>query len=294
MIDDPERARQKEVNERISRHVPSRAWESTVAIVIATPPLVRLLGTGVLFQIADCPFVVTAGHVFRTATQYQKTVGLGDTGDDSLVPLVGGTCVSSVPPDGLENDPHDVAVYRLPPDEAAKLHRKRYLRIGDVSFADPGPKAIYSLFGYPGAWTEPSRSADDRFIAKPFEFTTYAYDGDTSTMIGYQARLHLLLSAGTEYATWPDGSPADFRDRLGQRIQFPRGLKGISGASVWHVGDLAVPIEKWNQQPPRVVGLDTGVYHASGAITASRWIVVTTLIHSAFPDLRRSIELWTP
>ena len=38
----------------------------------------------------------------------------------------------------------------------------------------------------------------------------------------------------------------------------------------------------------------TGSVVTSGAITASRWVVVTTLIHSAYPDLRRSIELWTP
>ena len=77
-------------------------------------------------------------------------------------------------------------------------------------------------------------------------------------MTEHQPRLHLLLSAGTEYTTRPDGSPADFLIGTGSRT-VPSSLKGISGASVWHVGDLAVPIEKWKERPPRVVGLDTGV-----------------------------------
>jgi hypothetical protein len=291
---DLQHAQQKAVNERIVPNVPNHAWDSTVAIVIVNRSAIHLLGTGVLFQIADCPFVVTAGHVFRTASKYEKTVGLGDTGHETLIPFVTGTFMASVPPDGSQNDPHDVAVYPLPPDMAAKLRRKRFLRISDVCFDDPGPKAVFSLFGYPGVWSEPSSSDDEYVTVRPFEFTTYRYDGDTTTMMEYQARLHLLLSAGTEYTTWADGSPAPFRDRRGQAVQFPRGLKGISGSSVWHVGDLAVPIDRWRERPARVVGLETGVYPTSGAITVSRWVVVTTLIHSAYPDLRRSIELWTP
>ena len=285
---------QRTINARVSAHVPTHAWDSTVAIVIATPPTVRLFGTGVLFQIADSPFLVTAGHIAHFAHTYRKTIGLGATGHERVIPIVSGGFTSSVPAQGMEDDPYDVAVYPIPPDMAEKLHRKRFLRIGDVSSDDPGPKAVFSVFGYPGVWCDPSIPAEERMDARAFEFTTYAYDGDTTTFTGYQPRLHLLLSAGTEYMTWPDGSTADFRDRKGQPVPFPRGLKGISGAGVWHVGDLAVPLDKWGACPARLVGVDTGVYHASGAITATRWAVVTTVIHKAFPDLRRSIELWMP
>ena len=119
-------------------------------------PAIHLLGTGVLFQIADCPFVVTAGHVFRTASKYEKTVGLGDTGHETLIPFVTGTFMTSVPPDGSQSDPHDVAVYPIPPEMAEKLCAKRFLRISDVSFDDPGPNAVFSLFGYSFSepWTE--------------------------------------------------------------------------------------------------------------------------------------------
>jgi hypothetical protein len=285
---------QRVVNVRVSAHVPNRAWESTVAIVVAHPPRVHLLGTGVLFQIADCPFVVTAGHVARLAHKYRKTVGIGNTGHATLIPFVTGEWTSSVPPEGSETDPHDLAVYPLPGDIVAKLTAKRFLRIGDVSFEDPGPRAVFTLFGYPGAWSKSSEHDDSGFV-KGLEFTTYAFDGDVSTLTEwYQPRLHLLLAAGPEYTTWPDGSPADFRDRLGQPLRFPVGLKGISGCSVWHIGDLSVPIEKWGAVPARVVGVETGAFQTSGVITATRWALVTTIIHKAFPDLRRSIELWSP
>jgi hypothetical protein len=282
----------RDVNLRIAPQVPTTAWESTVAIVVANPPTVHLFATGILFQIADCHFVVTAGHAIRAAHEHRKTIGLGDTGTDNLIAL-SGDFMSSVPGEG-EGDPYDVAVRLLPAETVAKLAAKRFLRITDVSFSDPGPKAVFSLFGYPGVWSEPSRSDSDRIRSKALEFTTYAFDGDSTALIGYQPHLHLLLSAGIEDTTWTDGSSIDFRDRAGQSARFPIGLQGISGCSVWHIGDLSVAIEKWRERPPALVGIETGVYQASGVITASRWAVVTTLIHKAFPDLRRSIELHQP
>jgi hypothetical protein len=285
---------QESVNARIRPHIPSHAWLSTVAIVAANRPAVYQIGSGTLFQIADSHFLVTAGHVIRAANRHGKTIGLADTGSDHLIGLTG-EAMCSVPREGSDSDPYDVAVLALHAAVADKLSAKRFLRIGDVSFADPGPKAVFTIFGYPGLWSKPiqGETDEDRLIIKPLEFTTYAYDGDTTALTGYEARLHLLLAAGAEYATNQDGSVLDFRDRFGQPARLPIGLKGISGCSVWHVGDLAVPIERWADRPAAVVGVETGVYQSSGVITASRWAVVTTLIHEAFPNLRRSIEVWT-
>ena len=56
---------------------------------------------------------------------------------------------------------------------AVKLCHKRFLRISDVSFDDPGPKAVFSLFGFPGVWSEPSSNNDKYITVRPSKFTTY-------------------------------------------------------------------------------------------------------------------------
>jgi hypothetical protein len=121
----------------------------------------------------------------------------------------------SARPDGAEKDPYDIAVYPVPADMLRQLQNKRFLRMNDVSFKDPGPKAVFSFFGYPGVWSRSSFDHSQPLHTKPFEFTTYAFDGNVTELPGYQPHLHLLLAADSEYSTWPDGSAAEFRDRLG-------------------------------------------------------------------------------
>jgi hypothetical protein len=284
---------QRAINQRISRHVPRHAWQSTVPIVVAVPPAVHQLGSGTLFQVADRQFIVTAGHVIRSAHKSGATIGVGTTTDDDLIAITG-DWICTVPSEGSGEDPYDVAVYPLPSPTADRLQDMQFLRIRDVDFDDPGPRAVFTVFGYPGLWSSASRAVEDRVIVKPLEYTTYAYDGDSKGLRGYRSDLHLLLAAGPEHNTREDGSSIEFRDRSGQPARFPIGLKGMSGCSVWHVGNLDVPIERWADRPAHVVGVETGVYQSSGVITASRWAIVTTLIHKAFPELRRWIELWRP
>jgi hypothetical protein len=73
--------------------------------------------------------------------------------------------------------------------------------------------------------------------------------------------------------------------------RFRRGLKGISGCSVWRVGDLDIPIDRWAESSAKLTGVVCAVYQAHGAIKVTRWIAVTTLIHSAFPDLQPVLNL---
>jgi hypothetical protein len=281
---------QRAVNARIAPSIPGRAWDSTVTVVVADRPRVHQLGTATLFQVADVHFVVTAAHVPQGAHDAGKTVGISGGRDEHFVALAGNWVRSAVPPDGVP-DPYDIAVYRLPEDIAAKLSTNRYLRLSDVEFADPGARAVYTLFGFPGVWTSPISSEAERLSVKPLEFTTYAYDGSIGGIDHYEPRLHILLSATADELTTPDGAQLEFRDRFRQIVRLPVGLKGISGCGVWHIGDLDTPIERWAESDAKVAGVACAVYQAHGAIKVTRWIAVTTLIHSAFPDLQPVLKL---
>src|SRR5215203_933351 len=105
---DEDQTLQAAINRDIQTTVPSRAWESTVAIVVAHPPAVSQLGCGTLFQIADRHFLVTASHVVRLAHRHGKTIGITATGNDNLI-AVAGNWMCSTPADGPGVDPHDPA-----------------------------------------------------------------------------------------------------------------------------------------------------------------------------------------
>ena len=167
---------QRSINERIAPSVPSRAWNSTVAVVVADPPELHQLGSATLFRIADAHFVVTAAHVLQRASARRKTVGISGAADHRFLALAGDWMRSSPDADGVP-DHYDVAVHRLADDAVQRLSGMQFLRLSDALFDDAGPRAVYTLFGFPGVWTHPITSNADRLSVKPLEFTTYAYDG---------------------------------------------------------------------------------------------------------------------
>ncbi len=276
------------INGRIAPSIPSRVWSSTVALVVAHPPVVHLLATATLFQLADVRFVVTAAHAVRRASEAGKTLGVSGGIDGHFVSLPGQWMCSG---DGSGSDPHDVAIFRMPDELASRFSDVSCLRLSDVTLEEPDPRGVYSLFGYPGVWASPSVADGVPLTVKPLEVTTYAYVGERGTMPGYDSRLHILLSLGQEDLTSPDGTPLLFVDRVNQPVNLPLGIKGVSGCSVWYIGNLDTPIETWTTRPARLAGVQTSAYRFHQAIRATRWISVTTLINEAYPDLRPVLRL---
>src|SRR4051794_11695793 len=95
---------QREINESASACVPSRAWDSTVAIVIAHGGGVHQFGSGILFRIADESFVVTAAHVIKQASDNSKTLGISSA-RGTFVAVAGQWFCSSESQYGCVEDP---------------------------------------------------------------------------------------------------------------------------------------------------------------------------------------------
>jgi hypothetical protein len=283
---------QRRLNEIATSQIPSLAWECTVPIVIAHDGVLRHFGTGTLFRTADHCFLVTAGHVIKQACENRKTLGIGGSHDGHFVALRGDALVTSEGQYGTSADPLDIGLYRLSQGEVTRLSQKRFLIFNDIEFDPQSATAVYTIFGFPAVWSSPSRSVEEKVTYKALQYTTYRYDRETSRLDEYQERLHLLLDGQFDEATNEDASPAEFNDHAGRPVAFPRGLSGISGCSVWCIGDLNTPLDQWGAVRTRLVGVQTGVYHAQRAIKATRWIAVSTLIYQAFPDLRPSMAMW--
>jgi hypothetical protein len=103
---------QAEINRQVGSHVPRRGWNVTVSIVLANRPAVHPIGTGSLFEIGGYRFVVTAAHVLDEAHQNGKTIGISDGGESFV--SVHGNWIRSASLQSGEQDPFDIAVYKLP------------------------------------------------------------------------------------------------------------------------------------------------------------------------------------
>ncbi len=289
-MDDQERL-VRTINEKMLPHLPEQAWHSTVAIVVPCGTSVHQFGTGVLLGVADDSFVVTAGHVVKQAAKDGKTLGISSA-VDSIVAVPGDWVCSSETQKGRSGDPFDVAVHRLPPSTVSRLDGKVFLRLDDIEFGRQPPAAVYVVSGFPAVWSSPSASVSDRLRLKPFQYTTLRYDGPTDALEGYEPCLHLLLGADLESSSTEHGSRASFQNLHGDNVPFPQGLGGVSGCSVWRIGDLTTPIDEWGRERSRIVAVQTGVYPQKRLIKATRWVAVSTLLHNAFPELRPAMHLW--
>jgi hypothetical protein len=221
---DHEQQLRADTNARIGECVPHDGWDATVAIVIANKPGVYLLGTGTLFAIGDFHFAVTAAHVVKQAYKDGKTIGISDA-QHSFISVHGNWITSAPSQPRTGEEPFDLAVYRLPDDAIARLTGKRFLRRGDIDFSEQSNTAVFSILGYPGIWASPSRGDDELVTLKALEYTTYAYDGSTESLLGYDPTFHLLLGSDPTTTTNTDGSRAVFIARDGRIVSIPRELE---------------------------------------------------------------------
>ena len=272
----------------MSASIPDAVAASSVAIVVANRPFVRHLGSGTLLAVADRRFVVTAAHVIRAA---QTTVGISGGSDNNFIATAGKWHLSA-PSNEDKDDPFDVAVYPLEKSQTARLEGHTFLRIGDVSFESDLSRAFFVVSGFPSIWSTETREADDPMKLRPLQYSTCAYGGSTVALQGYDARYHVLLDAEPERIFDSSGSAMEFRTRSGYAAQMPQDLQGISGCSVWMIGDLSIPCNHWRPDHARLVAVETGVFPGRAAIKATRWNAVTTLLYSAFTDLHSTIELY--
>ena len=128
--------------------------------------------------------------------------------------------------------------------------------------------------------------------SKLLQYGTWAFSGSTAALDEYDSANHFLLTATSSEMLDTVGMPVTFRTRQGFAAQMPADLRGVSGCSVWMIGDLTQPVVSWDKRASRIVGIETGVFPSRGAIKVTRWNAVTTLLYNAFPSLRPAIEMY--
>jgi hypothetical protein len=275
-----------------NNQIPSYAWNSTVPIVTVINGAVYHYGTGTLFSVADHYFLVTAAHVLKSAIKDNLTLAIGGSENNGFIALQGNALVSKGGQYGSVEDTVDVGVFQLSQDIVKQINREnKFINYSNVDAEVQSPKSVYVLFGYPAVWSSPSKTIDDSVNYKRLQYTTYSYGGRVSQIDNYQERLHILLDAEINQAFNFNTSPIQPVDLNGNPKPVNEEFGGISGCSVWRIGDYTKSLSNWEFEIPKLVGVETGVYYKSKAIKATRWIAVNTLLYEAFPELRPAMQI---
>ncbi|MCX7157360.1 MAG: hypothetical protein NTW45_13070 [Rhodocyclales bacterium] len=273
----------------MSASIPDSIASSTIAIVGANGPLVRHFGSGTLLAVADRRFVVTAAHVIRKAHEAQATVGISGGSENYFIATAGNWILSC---NDTHEDRFDVAIYPLDPSQTESLGQCTFVRIGDVAFNTDLSRGFFVVSGFPSIWSTETLHARETMKLRLLLYSTYSYRGDSAALQGYDDRYHLLLEAKPEQLVDLTGAAMQFRTRSGHVAQMPQDLRGISGCSVWMIGDLTTSCQSWRADQARLVAVETGVFSGRAVIKATRWSAVTTLLHAAFSELRSTIKFY--
>ncbi len=153
--------------------------EAMPHIAAATVPIygfqdnqVKQNRTGVLFQIADLHFIVTAAHGLYEILREQIPL-LADFGRTHRIPI---PLVEARFHYTEENNGRDVAAIELPSSVVAEfLPERRFLTMADVD-TEPRPQnGLYLVFGFPNAWY---RRVEDVQRTDPLCFIGSIYGGE--------------------------------------------------------------------------------------------------------------------
>jgi len=268
-IDSPETAK------RIFRA--SRTWifDRTVGIYAQTRggnP--RLEGSGVLLQIADAPFMLSAGHVLK-ASEDAAIMPAPMMPGSRMIPMPGVPITFTA-----EQRQVDVGFVRLPDEVASELkqHGKKFTTRADIDISAEPPRAFYNVVGYPVKTNTPDYQAM-RVDVLPFCHATYLYDRDD---VDSTPGVSIVLRFKQHTITRPDGET----DRIPS-------LKGISGCGIWRLygaGDRLGRLDTWDPGWIRLAGIEHGCVERK-YIKGTMIKPVLELIERANPDLGASMRL---
>jgi len=280
-----------QVAKRIDECVPSVVAASTVAVICFQGQSVAQIGSGTLLAIADARFLVTAAHVAMAVKKMEGTPGIAAIKANSLTSITGQWILSASDNGTAEGDRYDIALYRLDEREQNRLIGCEFVRLSDIRFTSDLSNGYFVLCGFPNHWSVSSDSPAATLILKPIQYGAWSYSGSVKGLEGYDATHHMLLEAKPETMVDHKGQNASMRTRAGYWVDMPGGLRGISGCSVWMIGDITASPRTWTPQSARIVGVETGVFEgATPTIKATKWKAVLSLLYAAFPDLRPSID----
>ena len=261
----------REFLERVHREMVPILEQSVVPILRYQGDDAHAHGTGTLFRIANKSFLITASHVVEDEENH---FAIRDS-HSGLINLHGELHGNRI---------RDFAIWDLPSDVVDRLSQYRFLSVHQADRKNERPKnGDYMTSGYPCEWTE---SNVDELGTKKMDMRAHThfasiYAGDTSQLLEYDSKLHLLL-----------GTPLSEAELLIEgEVALPKQSHGMSGCSIWQVCYEGLSTKHWTPQDAVIVAIQTGVYSKGDITKGTRWCVVDEFLRERFPELRGPLSL---
>ena len=178
------------------------------------------IATGVLIEISDITFLLTAAHVIDKMKYGDILIPT----NDGLKNLEGTFSNLEIPKNKTrEEDIWDIGYFKLETNFAHSLHKDiKIIDIDDIIFLDDATQSmIYTFAGYP---TSKSKIRPKLAESEPYFYSGYSVDKEVYSMNGYDRHLHIIVEYRRHLSVTPEGEQFF--------PPFPRGISG-GGIYVW-------------------------------------------------------------
>jgi len=241
-------------------------------------------GSGVLLQIAEKGFIVSAGHTFdaRKIANLPLWVTNGVV-DSKLLPLGEVTIRSSATNDPVDrtDEPYDIAVCELPAETTAQIvGEKQFLRLIDVDPWDrQDPRSWYKVFGFPTALS-PADEAAKRIPSHAVALATFLYRDERGPLDRFEPDVGIAVDFDTTNMRADDGSPA-----------VPPHPGGMSGCGIWRIVEADTETNAWKLDDVKLVAIEHTLKTGKKVLVGTRIRYALQMIYRNHPDLRPAMEM---
>jgi hypothetical protein len=233
-----------ELDQFLVKHT-SQISGTAPALFLAQPDRERHFGSGVLLQVEETRFPITAAHVADDCFERYKLPCFGTSNFDELILVNWGRyCRSKKQEDpNREDDPIDVAVLELTQEVADKLSTfMRFLTLDDLEL-DPDKlnDGLFLVNGFPDFRAEKDEM-DQTIVAGNLPYMSGLFDIESFSVPNLSPKDHIAL----EVSLSSDAGGLDL-DKA----------QGISGCGMWRLLDEGQPIEALDWRKAKLVPIVT-------------------------------------
>ena len=263
-----------------------RARISVVTIPLYTKQygITLLCGSGVLLQIAEKYFIVSAGHTFDARRMLDLPLWVTDgVVGNSLLPLGQVLIRSSVTAVAYDrtDEPFDTAVCELSSETASKIAvQKRFLRLIDVDPWDQQePRSWYMVYGYPTKLS-PADEQSQSINANAVALATFLYCDERGPLVNYDKEVGIAIDFDSTTTQDDDGNPA-----------VPPYPSGISGCGIWRLVEAGTDARRWTVDDVKHVAIDHTLKTGQKVLVGTRIRYALQMIYRNHVDLRPAMEM---
>jgi hypothetical protein len=255
-----------ELLNQLSRKVFPLTLKSTTSICSPKPPVVNHLGSGVVLEINNSYFIISAGHLFNV-DDFPK---LMIPAKDDKMTLCNGKLITTYKNYNDKNKV-DLAVFRF--SERQNKHIEghyRFIKPNEIQLEHKTVEtSSYIISGYPINNVE-KITGKPIYIAEPLQILTSTVRNRTYKKFGFDPSIHILVKLY--------GRVKPFLSTHKKRLKKPT---GISGSGLWYVPDWT-KINDDGVPKHLLIGILTDNYIDQGFVVAVKIDFATEIIRNEF------------